>query len=60
MSAIRLHFIATLVLVACLGSASAADNDVDRLIAAMLGDTPLMDDLHELTDTIGGRELTAL
>ena len=34
--------------------ATAQDN-VERLIAAMLGDTPLIDDLHELTDTIGGR-----
>ncbi len=34
---------------------SAADDDVDRLIAAMLGNTPMIDDLHELTDTIGGR-----
>ena len=32
-----------------------ADDDTDRLIAAMLGDTPVVDDLRELTDTIGGR-----
>jgi Zn-dependent M28 family amino/carboxypeptidase len=55
MFANHLRFIATLVLVGCLGPALAADNDVDLLIAAMLGDTPVMDDLHELTDTIGGR-----
>ena len=30
-------------------------NDVDRLIAAILGDTPLIDDLQALTDKIGGR-----
>lgn len=34
---------------------AAADNDVDRLIAAMLADTPVIDDLHALTDRIGGR-----
>jgi hypothetical protein len=34
---------------------ATAENEVDRLIAAMLGDTPVIDDLHELTDTIGGR-----
>ena len=32
-----------------------ADADTERLIAALLGDTPIVDDLHELTDTIGGR-----
>jgi Iap family predicted aminopeptidase len=40
---------------AVLASPAAADDDVDRLIAAMLGDTPVADDLQELTDTIGGR-----
>lgn len=29
--------------------------DVNRLVAAILGDTPLVADLEELTDTIGGR-----
>ncbi len=37
------------------GNSAAADDDVARLIATMLGDTPVIDDLHELTDTIGGR-----
>lgn len=32
-----------------------AENDVETLVAAMLGDTPVIDDLRELTDTIGGR-----
>lgn len=36
-------------------AAARAENDVDRLVAAMLGDTPIIDDLRELTDTIGGR-----
>jgi carboxypeptidase Q len=29
--------------------------DVDRLVTALLADTPLITDLEELTDTIGGR-----
>jgi len=29
--------------------------DVDALVAALLAETPLIDDLRELTDTIGGR-----
>jgi hypothetical protein len=32
-----------------------AQEDTERLIAAMLADTPIIDDLRELTDTIGGR-----
>ena len=40
---------------AAASKAFAADDDVDRLIAAMLGDTPIIEDLQELTDTIGGR-----
>ncbi len=35
--------------------ACAADDDVHRLVAALLGSTPMIDDLRELTDTIGGR-----
>ena len=34
---------------------AAADEGTDRLVAAMLGDTPVLDDLQQLTDTIGGR-----
>jgi hypothetical protein len=34
---------------------STADDDTDRLVAAMLGDTAVINDLHELTDSIGGR-----
>lgn len=30
-------------------------DDVDALIAAMLGDTPVIADLQNLTDTVGGR-----
>jgi len=32
-----------------------AADDTERLVAAMLGDTPVIDDLRELTDSIGGR-----
>ncbi|MGI9219799.1 MAG: M28 family metallopeptidase [Woeseiaceae bacterium] len=35
--------------------AANADEDASRLVAAMLGDTPVIEDLRELTDTIGGR-----
>lgn len=38
----------------CCGAA-AADDDVDKLVGAMLGHTPIIDDLRELTDEIGGR-----
>lgn len=39
------------------GSAPAvhAGEEADALVAAMLGDTPIIDDLRELTDRIGGR-----
>jgi hypothetical protein len=40
---------------ALLGASTAGASDVERLVAAMLGDTPAIDDLHELTDTIGAR-----
>jgi len=36
------------------GSVSAQD-DVDRLVAAMLGETPIVADLQSLTDEVGGR-----
>lgn len=32
-----------------------ADDDVDQLVGAMLGDTPIISDLRTLTDQIGGR-----
>lgn len=38
-----------------LATSAAAETDTERLIAAMLGDTPVIDDLQQLTDTIGGR-----
>jgi carboxypeptidase Q len=36
-------------------SAAPAEDDAARLVAAMLGETPLIDDLRQLTDEIGGR-----
>ncbi len=37
------------------GSQLAADDGAERLVAAMLGETPMISDLRELTDSIGGR-----
>jgi len=54
----RITILRSLFTIAALGAflpAAAADDDVQQLVAAMLGDTPVVDDLHELTDTIGGR-----
>ncbi len=50
----------TLSLVACLlallgASTARAADDAARLVAAMLGTTPLIEDLRVLTDEIGGR-----
>jgi len=36
-------------------AAAQERSDVDVLVAALLGDTPMVDDLRYLTDTIGGR-----
>lgn len=36
-------------------AALAQDTDVDRLVAALIGDTPMIEDLRQLTDEIGGR-----
>ncbi len=46
--------IATICAIAISGAA-IADENVDRLVGAMLGDTPIISDLQELTDNIGGR-----
>jgi carboxypeptidase Q len=47
--------VAVLLLVAGIGIAAEGDADRDRLVAALLGPTPLMDDLEALSDRIGGR-----
>jgi hypothetical protein len=36
-------------------STAQAPNDARRLVAAMLGETPLLDDLADLADRVGGR-----
>lgn len=52
----RIRSVCVSVLACCLVAVPAsAEEDVDRLVAAMLGDTPIIDDLRELTDDIGGR-----
>ena len=44
-----------LILGAAISVPASADDDTERLIAAMLGDSVVAADLQELTDTIGGR-----
>lgn len=46
--------IAAICALAVSGTAFA-DDDVNRLVGTMLGDTPIISDLQELTDQIGGR-----
>lgn len=40
---------------AAASRAGSEPAEVDRLVAALLGDTPLIEDLRELSDEIGGR-----
>jgi hypothetical protein len=40
---------------ALLGAVPALAADVDRLVAAFAGETPLLEDLRSLTDEVGGR-----
>jgi carboxypeptidase Q len=47
--------IASLVILTLSANAAFAEDDVDRLVAAMLGDTPIMENLRSLTDEVGGR-----
>jgi hypothetical protein len=53
----KLTILRCLIAVTALGLATPGlpDDDAQRLVAAMLGDTPVIDDLQELTDTIGAR-----
>jgi hypothetical protein len=44
-----------LSLLLCAAPAVGADEAVDRLTAALLGETPILTDLRALTDGIGGR-----
>ena len=53
---LALRIVTSLFLCAAAGAPIyAQEADVTRLVAAMLGDTPLTDDLRALTDEIGGR-----
>ena len=57
---VRLQAAAMSLLVLVAGFAGglvhgADSSEVDRLVAALLSETPLEDDLRDLTDTIGGR-----
>jgi hypothetical protein len=55
-SAVCLSFLLALVLLAGTASATTADEQqVTLLVAALLGDTPMIEDLRVLTDEIGGR-----
>jgi hypothetical protein len=47
--------LAALLPVLALAPGAAADEAASRLAAALLGETPLLEDLRDLTDRIGGR-----
>ena len=49
-----LTLVAAAVSLCCLAPA-AAEEDGARLVSAMLADTPIIEDLRQLTDRIGGR-----
>jgi hypothetical protein len=51
----RVFTIVVLVLVLVAIPAVRAEADAARLVAAMLSDTPIVEDLRELTDEFGGR-----
>jgi hypothetical protein len=51
----RVFTIVVLALVLVAVPAARAEGDAARLVAAMLSETPLIEDLRELTDEFGGR-----
>jgi carboxypeptidase Q len=52
----RRHLLPTLLCLSLLGSPALASNaELSRLIATFMEDTPMVSDLHSLTDEIGGR-----
>jgi len=51
----KLYHVVLLALLFFVGQLNAQTSDADRLVAALLGKTPLIEDLQELTDEIGGR-----
>ena len=48
-------FVLAFVAVLNANASMAQTNDVEQLVAAMLSQTPIIDDVQELTDEIGGR-----
>ena len=51
----RMGLLAWALIAATASSAAAQGSDADRLAGAMLGDTPVVADLRDLTDRVGGR-----
>jgi hypothetical protein len=51
----RILLLVATAFVLLAASPTPADDDAARLVAAMLSETPMIDDLRELTDEIGGR-----
>ena len=51
---------AALAFAATAGATAAADDPASRLVAALLGETPMIEDLRALTDEIGGRPTGSL
>lgn len=52
---VRRATLAAAAFLAGIGTAAAGDDAVERLTGAMLGDSPVFDDLEHLADRIGGR-----
>ena len=51
----KIHLRLSLITLFCILSTSSGANDIDNLIRAMKGNTPIISDLRQLTDEIGGR-----
>jgi hypothetical protein len=56
----RARALALIALAAVALPAAADDAAVSRLVAALLGDTPMIEDLRSLTDEVGGRPTGSL
>jgi carboxypeptidase Q len=52
---VRASHFPMLLLLASVSPAVAQSDDAVRLVGALLGETPMVQDLHHLTDRIGGR-----
>lgn len=51
----RFILITSILLFASVKAQQSAEDEAARLVSAMLGDTPIVADLRQLTDEIGGR-----